>query len=277
MVNAQEVMNPDSSQKEYLNYLVTRSNRKLDEKEKAELNKLLEPYGIYIEEPIYGDICNYRTFRKQLEKCQNCKGGDNICTAKKLVYENWLRLRATECPLRRASRIIQNANTPCKFNTTRFTDFNFDKYNDKFMNSVADSINGNASLYLYGDVGTGKTMLSSIIINERARKNKRSHFYTVTDLVDDLRDFDDALKRSEKLAKIHSVPCLIIDDIGAEFATKWVATMLFDIIDNRYKNDRQIILTSNFDIDSLSQRYPDYHGGRISRRLKAMCTCFHMI
>lgn len=269
-------MNPDSSQKEYLNYLVSRSNRKLTADEKEELNKLLEPYGIYIEEPIFGDVCNYNSFKKQLEKCQNCKGGDNTCTAKRLVYENWLKLQATECPMRRAARIIKNANTPCKFNTTRFTDFNFDKYNNMFMNGIASAINENLSLYLYGDVGTGKTMLSSIIINERARKNKRSHFYTVTDLVEDLRDFDDALKRSEKLTKIQTVPCLIIDDIGAEFATKWVATTLFGIIDNRYKNNRQIILTSNFDIDSLSQRYPDYHGDRITRRLKEMCAVFHM-
>lgn len=179
---------------------------------------------------------------------------------------------ASECPIRAAKRIIKSAQVPVKFCNCRIEDFQDHSSNGVISRHIESVIYNNVGIYIHGAPGTGKTMLSSIIINERAYDNRRSHFYTVTDLIADLQDFDNPLRRDEKLSKVQSTPCLVIDDLGAEHVTNWVSTTLFSILDTRYKDNLQTIINSNFPIDELCERYPGYHGERISRRIKAMCT-----
>lgn len=229
-------------------------------------------------EPQYRDYVAFRCYLNQLEKCNHCDGTDIQCTSKQIARDVSGRIffLACECPVRAAKRIIKAAQVPVQFRDCRFVDF-YDKSADKIIDEkFYDVIYNGLGIYLHGAAGTGKTMLSSIIINERAYDNRRSHFYTVTDLIADLQDFGNPLRREEKLIKVQTCPCLVIDDIGAENVTNWVATTLFSILDTRYKDSLQTIINSNFTIDELCERYPGYHGERISRRIKAMCKPIYM-
>lgn len=238
---------------------------------------MMKKYGLNCECPNHSDFVKFKMYVEKLEKCQNCEGEDITCTGKSLYMERGhIRTMSTDCPVRTARRIIKGANVPPKYRRARFSDFIFKGYSDEFITTIYDSIKKRNGLYLYGRAGCGKTLLSSIIINERAYDNRRSHFYTVTELVEDLRDFDNPQRRQEKLAQVQSTPCLVIDDLGAEYASQWVASTLFSIIDVRYRDGLQTIINSNFDLTSVCGRYPDYHGNRIARRIEGMCHYLHM-
>lgn len=274
---AGEVLKGESSLNPYFQSLIDKYHSPLDPELKETLVEGLRVKGFKIEEPSYGDWVKFRGYLEHIGKCATCNGADTTCSGKKLYLANdHIRIMSVDCPVRTSRKIIKAAQVPAKFRNARFKDFNFTEYRESFISTVADSIRNRQGLFLYGRAGCGKTLLSSIIINERAMDNRRSHFYTVTDLVDDLRDFENPQRRQEKLIKVQTTPCLVIDDLGAEFASQWAASTLFSILDVRYKDGLQTIVNSNFDLESVCGRYPDYHGERISRRLRAMCTPLFM-
>lgn len=257
--------------------LIEKYHNPLDAELEETLTAGLRHYGIKIDAPNYGDWTKFRAYLEHISKCATCNGADTTCSGKKLYLSNGhIRTMSVDCPVRTSRKIIKAAQVPYKFRNARFKDFNFVEYNEDFVAAAAAAVRERKGLYLYGRAGSGKTLLSSIIINERAMDNRRSHFYTVTDLVEDLRDFENPQRRAEKLIKVQTTPCLVIDDLGAEYASQWVASTLFSIIDIRYKDGLQTIVNSNFSLDAVCGRYPDYHGERISRRLRAMCEPYFM-
>lgn len=270
-------MKGETSLNQYLQSLIDKYHSPLDAELEETLTAGLRHYGIKVDAPNYGDWTKFRAYLEHISKCAICDGADITCSGKKIYLANdHIRIMSVDCPVRTSRKIIKAAHVPVKYRNARFKDFNFVEYNEDFVAAVAGSIRNRQGLYLYGRAGCGKTLLSSIIINERAMDNRRSHFYTVTDLVDDLRDFENPQRRQEKLIKVQTTPCLVIDDLGAEFASQWAASTLFSILDVRYKDGLQTIVNSNFDLESVCGRYPDYHGERISRRLHAMCTPLYM-
>lgn len=228
--------------------------------------------------PQYRDYIAVKGYIEQIDKCSHCDGTDIQCTSKQIARDSVGRVffMASECPVRAAKRIIKAAQVPNQFRNCRIEDYRDYSEGGAISRSIKAVIYDNVGLYIHGAAGTGKTMLSSIIINERAYDNRRSHFYTVTDLISDLQDFENPLRREEKLIKVQTCPCLVIDDIGAEHVTNWVSTTLFSILDTRYKDNLQTIINSNFPVDELCERYPGYHGERISRRIKAMCQSIYI-
>lgn len=216
----------------------------------------------------YGDYSAVRAVINQRQKCAGCKGDIDACDAKMLYIQNDMyRIMTVPCPVKNARRLIKLANVPTKFAKCRFSDFKVRALTEEDLIFISDAVRGKRGLYIYGAVGTGKSMLSSIIINERAFDNRRSHFYTVTDMLADLNDYDNPERRSEKLQRVKHTPCLVIDDIGAEYVTKWVSTTLFNILDFRYREGLQTIYNSNFPLDKLCTRYEGVMGDRIARRI----------
>lgn len=258
--------------------LLEKGSQTLSQAQEAELKAFCDKYNLRLENPVNFDFIKFKGYLAQIEKCRNCDGTENACSAREIYVENGhLRTKDIGCPIKKAKQIIQYSGVPVKFKSCRAGDFRITPANvDAVAGILGTSIRARDSLYIYGDAGTGKTMLSSIIANERAYLGARSSFYTVTDMLDDLRDFTDAFRREEKLTRLKTSACLIIDDLGAENVTEWVASTLFSIIDFRYKNTLQTIFNSNFDINELCNRYPAYHGNRISRRIKAMCKIIYI-
>lgn len=149
--------------------------------------------------------------------------------------------------------------------------------NNQALDEAEHAIFDNASLYIYGEPGTGKTYLASVIANERARQGKRSAFVNAPDILESLREFNQVTRpdeptRADKLNSLYSADCLIIDDIGAEKPTPWTCENLFKIINRRYNDGRQLIVTSNLNIEELQEYMHCTAGDRIARRICDMCT-----
>ena len=216
----------------------------------------------------FGDYSSVRAVIAQRQKCANCDGTIAGCSSKSLYIQNAIyRSLSIPCPVRNARALIDLANVPAKFRKCRFDDFKVKALTADDLLAIRDAVNGRTGLYIYGMVGTGKSMLSSIIINERAFDNRRSHFYTVTDMLADLGDYENPQKRAEKLMRVRHTPCLVIDDIGAEYANNWTAAILFNVLDFRYREGLQTIINSNFPLDKLCRRYEGILGDRIARRI----------
>lgn len=144
-------------------------------------------------------------------------------------------------------------------------------------------LRGKAQTYygvgLTGPVGVGKTTLAAAAINAVVAQGIGARFYTVPDLLDQLRaslgdrrDDDPYPVLMDNLCK---VPLLVLDDMGAEQERPWVVEKLYQIVNTRLETNRAIIFTSNAALPDPRQVE---HGGwaRIYRRLRDACSLYHL-
>ncbi|MDD4804108.1 MAG: ATP-binding protein [Candidatus Pacebacteria bacterium] len=123
------------------------------------------------------------------------------------------------------------------------------------------------SLFLYGDTGEGKTTFACALVEEILRLmfiNGEGYFeykplYT-------LYDFFCALKKTYTtfnsfseteqsiLTKLENVPVLIVDDLGIEKGTEWEMYMLYGLVNNRSRELRTTIYTSNYSLEQLAEK-----------------------
>ena len=216
---------------------------------------------------------------KQKTECAKCQGRRNY-PCKKVVFDETWQPTEIPCPQQaavraaaKAQKLMTSARIPARYRDIRAgKDFRLTAGNRKAACVAESCISSNAGLYVYGAAGVGKTMLACVIANERARLGKPSLFITVPDMLEELRDFVDADRRAAKIKLLYETPCLIIDDLGAEKATAWAAEQLFRVFNARYNAELQTIVTSNFALDQIETRLPDYAGERVVRRIQASCT-----
>lgn len=225
-----------------------------------------------VDNPTKADYINAMACWRSAQDCAKCNVARAGCSRNVVnIVEGRVKCTKTACFEFEAREYIRRADVPFKFARIRASDVDLSRVNDRVVGALYDCFSSNSGLYLFGAPGTGKTFLSSVIVNERAYKLKPSVFCTVTDMLEDLRDFDNNLRRIEKLNKLKKCSCLVIDDLGAEHQSDWVAATLFDILDSRYKADLQTVINSNFSLDELVSRISGYHAERIARRIVALC------
>ena len=112
--------------------------------------------------------------------------------------------------------------------------------------------------YISGEVGVGKTHIAVALAQLFLLKKQAVYFTNVAKLLDDLRP--DSENKAKIMQKVLTSKILILDDIGKEKLSEWVAEKLFIIINERYAWDRKTILTSNVSIEELfkNSNYPVY-------------------
>lgn len=137
-----------------------------------------------------------------------------------------------------------------------------------------------SGLWLEGPVGAGKSGIAAASVTAANARGIAGRFQGVKELLDWLRagfgkqdgqDFDarlDALRR---------VPWLVLDDFGAHNATPWAIAQVEDVLNARYVNRAQglvTIITSNKPIDDVADELnavESWAGWRIRSRVRGMC------
>lgn len=171
------------------------------------------------------------------------------------------------------NKYLSVSGVPPLFSTSKLTDFKVDDEVEKFVPLILAAIKNSQGLYIFGACGTGKTLLSSIIVNEKIQQNcKQALFVSSLDMIHNLNpiNHNDAKEVPQLRAMYQTCSCLVIDDVGTERPTPFALTVYFDVINYRYNHKLQTIITSNFAMSDL-QNYLGATSERIIRRIKTLC------
>lgn len=124
------------------------------------------------------------------------------------------------------------------------------------------------NILLFGDVGVGKTFLSNCIAKALMDKGFSVIYFTSIRLFDTLsqyvfsRDEDDD-EGIDVQSDIFTCDLLIIDDLGTETINSFVASRLFDILNERSIRRKSTVISTNLTIDKIKERYSERNFSRI--------------
>ena len=130
------------------------------------------------------------------------------------------------------------------------TNFDFQKViKEKAINFIKDYENDNKNspwFFIYGQYGSGKTLICEVIINELLKKFKLSVLYSVfNSLMIELKGLSNNIQQTELLKRIDNFDILFIDDLFKnQNITNSDINLFFNIINNRYVNNKVTILNS---------------------------------
>ena len=103
-----------------------------------------------------------------------------------------------------------------------------------------------------GDVGTGKTTLAMLVSKAALDAGHSVAIYSVPHLLAEIRDTYDADpgERSymDFFSRLVAVDLLHLEDLGAEKQTDWVLEQLYSLVNERYEQQRSILVTTNLSL-----------------------------
>jgi DNA replication protein DnaC len=141
----------------------------------------------------------------------------------------------------------------------------------EFTRRIDEHLDAGRGLWLFGDVGTGKTTLAMLVSRHALEAGRSVAIYSLPRLLADLRrTFDDDAPQTytEMLDRLATVDLLHIDDVGAEQTSSWVLEQLYALINARYEDERSVIVTTNItELEELGNQV----GTRTVSRLQEMC------
>lgn len=106
-------------------------------------------------------------------------------------------------------------------------------------------------LYIFSNTkGSGKTMLSCILLNEASER------YGVNSKFISVYDYLDVTKKkyggsAEGINRLKEAGLLVVDDIGAQMGREWIDSTFYELVNFRYNGKLPTIFTSNLPVDRL--------------------------
>jgi DNA replication protein DnaC len=139
-----------------------------------------------------------------------------------------------------------------------------------FVRDLDPNLDRGRGLWLFGDVGTGKTTLAMLVAKTALEAGRSVAIYSLPRLLNEIRrTYDDGSDSSyvELLDRLAEVDLLHVDDLGAEKSSPWVLEQLYAIVNARYEAERSMVITTNLDRDPLVEQITE----RTVSRLEEMC------
>ncbi|MCD8294912.1 MAG: ATP-binding protein [Clostridia bacterium] len=168
------------------------------------------------------------------------------------------------------AKLKEESDIPKKYTDATFENFVRNKGNQWQYERCLEyaqkftSMKEGRSIIMTGNIGTGKTYAAACIGNYLLEQEVSVAMANVIHVLDEFRDPE---KTSSGLfAKLVSADLLILDDLGAEHATDYAIERLYSIVNERYVNDRPVIVCTNLTFDSMAS-CEDIRYARIYNRI----------
>lgn len=220
-----------------------------------------------------------------LELCKNCPGLDNCKQRKRgeyvgLEYDGLLNNNINYCDLylmkekysEYASKFVYS-DIPDSLYELNLNNIPVDDDALKQLFVMSHAIldgTRKKGLYIYGDIGVGKTYMCIALANSLLQKNKKVAFIKTNDFATKMAQIimEDVQKYERIVNRIKKADYVIFDDIGSEPVSEFVRDrLLFNILDFRMEHKLCTIFTSNLDKKTLYNHYADSKNSIKAQRL----------
>ena len=142
----------------------------------------------------------------------------------------------------------------------------------KYLNGFDEMKKNGMGILFWGDVGVGKTYTAAVICNELLKREVSVVMTSFIRLIDEAMKFDD---KNDYISKLDDADLLIVDDLGAERGTDFALEKVYEIVDQRYRTKKPLILTTNMTLKEMNET-TDMRYRRIYDRIFEMCYQFHI-
>jgi DNA replication protein DnaC len=167
---------------------------------------------------------------------------------------------------RHVEYLVKKSKLPEPLKMLEGFDFDFQpKLDRRLVMDLAslDFIGQNASIMFVGNNGTGKSHIAQSLALKACMQGYRTYYTTLSELIGDLNAgvFENTLER--RIRKYINPELLVIDEMGhdrLELQVTKEAHLLFKVIDQRYKDNKSLIFTSNVE----EEDWPEFLGDPIS-------------
>lgn len=224
-----------------------------------------------------------------MEVCTSCEGTG-------LIIKDGLAFKCSCIDEFKKERRYSASRLPSKLRKASFEAFDLSYYPDSvFVDRAAKSYrdvsqsalaaaqafaeanvggaSGKKGLFIYGNVGSGKTYLCGAIANYLLEQGKDVLFIVVPDLLDEIRASyggDGEMSEIQVLRYANNAPVLILDDLGAHNYTEWARNKIYSIINNRLNNEKPTVINSNLNLGQIER----YLGERTTSRIVELCDIY---
>jgi DNA replication protein DnaC len=152
----------------------------------------------------------------------------------------------------------RDAQIPDRFASVTFSDFEVKCEGQKKAVEDAkwflDNLTTSAGLILMGILGTGKTLLACIILNEVLQKGNTALFADVRKIDRAFKDTwrkDSPISETELLAKLTAYDVLVIDEVGVQRGSSDETLHIAELVNDRYNARKPTILIGNMELSEF--------------------------
>jgi len=146
-----------------------------------------------------------------------------------------------------------------------------------FVEDLDGNLASGKGMWLMGNTGTGKTTLGMLVAKTALAAGRTVAVYFTPKLLTQIRQTYQATDSEDAydafFRRLTSVDLLYIDDLGAERHTDWVVEQLYALVNERYENQRSMLVTSNAgrDVEEGRKQLEEQIGSRTVSRLIEIC------
>ncbi len=242
------------------------------------------------EELVRGNSQMFKRYLQSLETCNKCQGL-SLCSVQpqgfteELVFIDNLNFVLKPCrynidKLIGHKKYFLYCDLPDSWLLNEFSTLNIST--PKFavaLREIDDNLinNKGKGLFLYGNVGVGKTHLLSCIANYYAKRKYKVCFFNMNMLSNRAKSYIQTPNLiADLLNDMQKCDILIIDDIGASKVSEWIRDdWLTAVLNSRLENKKLTYISSNLDYGGLRKYFTttdgrDLEAVRLMERIEAL-------
>lgn len=151
----------------------------------------------------------------------------------------------------------------------------FQKYSQRFNKALSENI----GILMCGLPGTGKTYYANCIANAVQEKGYTVLSFNLSGYLrkikDDYGKQKDSVSEEEKLLlAVKEADLLIIDDLGSEKLSEWGMEKIYNLLDERYKVSKPLIITTNLSKTGLEEHLMINNSNKLLDRIMGVTKPF---